>query len=450
MFKDKTKPIGLFENPFKNLKGHTRIELTNVRTGEKKVIEHDNNFQPGVLANYLRGLGAFNNSPFDNDTWAGYAEWRNLVGGIMLFTDSIDDSQDEVEYMPDGNVMIANASYGVTNSGVPSELGSWNEVESVISNDSMTLVFDWNTSQGNGTISAVCLTSELGGFIGYGNASGDSASSKKSIYQNQNSRSPQGLVYNNKRYRVTDDGIAVSKICVTQGSVFDGIERTISHTWGENGDNYVYDGAAGKILDANISARNSWSSGSTFTFDVFDATTETFSDVTITNTSGKTLGFRGMSLADGVVYLAEYVDGYSNKNPLHGFKLSDGSYIGASVITGNVNSPFMGKITDDLLMCGEYSSAIYIQTDSSDSTSWKPTNGTMNFAQSTGLQSFCYSSDVDALIWNNGGYSSGSGLTRMWKNPLYLATVNNLESAITKDSTQTMKVIYTLSENNNG
>ena len=449
MIKDKARKIDLKINPFKNLKGHTRIELTDVRTGEKKVIEHDNNFQPGVLANYLRGLGAFNNSPFDNDTWAGYAEWRNLVGGIMLFTDSIDDSQDEVEYMPDGNVMIANASYGVTNSGVPSELGSWNEAESVIANDSVTLVFDWNTSQGNGTISAVCLTSELGGYIGYGNASGDSASNKKSIYQNQNSRSPQGLVFNNKRYRVTDDGIAVSKICVTQGSVFDGIEKTISHSWGDYRE-IVYDGAAGKIVIADFFIRNSWGTGATLTLDVFDATTETFSNVTITNTSGKALGLRGMSCANGVFYCAEYVDGYSNKNPLHGFKLSDGSYIGASVTSGTVSSPFMGKITDEILMCGEYSGGIYIQTDSTDPTSWKPTNGKMDFASSTGHQSFCHSSDVDALIWNNGNYGSSSGLTRMWKNPLYLATVNNLESAITKDSTQTMKVIYTLSENNNG
>ena len=33
-----------------------------------------------------------------------------------------------------------------------------------------------------------------------------------------------------------------------------------------------------------------------------------------------------------------------------------------------------------------------------------------------------------------------------FKSPLYLGTINNLDNAVTKDSTQTMKVIYTLTE----
>ena len=55
--------------------------------------------------------------------------------------------------------------------------------------------------------------------------------------------------------------------------------------------------------------------------------------------------------------------------------------------------------------------------------------------------------DYDALIYCGGNPTTtgtdGAGRS-MTKNPCYLATVNNLETAITKDSTQTMKVIYTL------
>ena len=51
-----------------------------------------------------------------------------------------------------------------------------------------------------------------------------------------------------------------------------------------------------------------------------------------------------------------------------------------------------------------------------------------------------YNDQVDALCTDltQGG--------ELFKNPLYLATVNNLDNPVVKDSTQTMKVIYTLTE----
>lgn len=445
MFKDKTKKFGLLDNPFKKLHGHTKIELTDVVTGEKKVIEHDNNFQAGVLASYMRSLGAFNNNPYDNDTWNSQAKWRNLVGGILLFRDAIDDSDGEVEYMPDGNQMTANGAYGVVNSGQPVEMGSWNEVESVVGSDSIVMVYDWDTSHGNGTIGCICLSSETGGYIGYGNPSGVAASTRN-FFSNQNSRSVVGFIHHNSRYEIHDGGIRKTKLCVTEGSVFDGIQVNIEHAW--TGNQWVADSISGKAVCFTSNWGSSAAPGGSFTLDIFDCETETFETKTIINSSGAIIGFRNASCADGIVYFAQYVDGTSNSNPLYGFSLTDGSFIGASVLSGSISSAFRGKITDDLLMCGDDNNVTRIKTDSQDNTSWKVTNGKLQ-GQMTRINYFsaCYDPVFNAIIINGDGkVSSSSGGCQAFKNPLYLATVNNLSSPVTKNNTQTMKVTYTLTE----
>lgn len=445
MFKDKTKKFGLLDNPFKKIHGHTKIELTDIRDGSKKIIEHDNAFQPGVLASYMRSLGAFNNNPYDNDTWNSNAKWRNLVGGILLFRDAIDNSEDEVEFMPDGNQMTANGAYGVTNTGTPVELGSWNSIESVIGADSIVMVYDWDTSHGNGEIGCICLTSETGGYIGYGNPSGVAASARN-FFLNQNSRSLVGFIYHNNRYEIHDGGIRKTKLCVTEGSVFDGIQVNIEHAW--TGNTWMADSIAGKAVCFTSNWGTNVAPGGSFTLDIFDCETETFETKTIINSSGATLGFRNASCADGIAYFAQYVDGYSNSNPLYGFSLTDGSFVGASVLSGSINSAYMGKITDELLMCGDNNNVTRIKTDSQDNTSWKVTNGILQ-GQSTGMSflSICYDPVLKAIIRNGDGEGSPSNdRCQAFKNPLYLATVNNLSTPVTKNNTQTMKVTYTLTE----
>lgn len=445
MFKDKTKNFNLPMNPLANVKGHTKIELTDIHTGKKQVIEHDNAFQPGVLANYMRSLGAFNNNPYDNDTWNGQAIWRNLVGGILLFRDAIDNLNGEVEYMPDGNQMTANGAYGVVNSGQPVELGSWNSIESVIGADSIVMVYDWDTSHGNGTIGCICLSSETGGYIGYGNPSGVAASTRN-FFSNQNSRSVVGFIHHNSRYEIHDGGIRKTKLCVTEGSVFDGIQKNIEHAW--TGNAWVADSIGGKAVCFTSNWGTKVEPGGSFTLDIFDCATEMFETKTIINSSGATIGFRHASCADGIVYFARYVDAYSNSNPLYGFSLTDGSFVGASVLSGGINSAYMGKLTDDLLMCGDYDNITRIKTDSQDNTSWKVTNGIIRgYATSTNFYSVCYDPVLKAIIRNGNGKSDSSiDRCHAFKNPLYLATVNNLDTPVTKNNTQTMKVTYTLTE----
>ena len=67
-----------------------------------------------------------------------------------------------------------------------------------------------------------------------------------------------------------------------------------------------------------------------------------------------------------------------------------------------------------------------------------PTNGSMSGTRNT----VDYNESLDCLVY----HVADSFDVNFFKNPLYLATVNNLSTAVVKDATQTMKVIYTLSQ----
>lgn len=155
------------------LKGTTKIELTNVKTGEKEVIEKDN-----LVTNVLNDLVTRN--PFlqnMEDTEVSYMNINdsfpicpNLVGGILLYEDAIEENADNY-YAASTNNLVGYSSNTV-NSGTDERRGSLNQTESGVleTNDGYRFVFDFTTSQANGTISSVGLTSKWGGVEGYGSA----------------------------------------------------------------------------------------------------------------------------------------------------------------------------------------------------------------------------------------------------------------------------------------
>lgn len=145
------------------MKGHTKIELKDVNTGEVKVVEEDNMVTSALkrllFVNPLLANPVANN----NSTIIG-----NLIGGILLFEDSIDEKINTC-CVPAGNKMTARGVYGLSYSGVVTECGSFNVNESGFQEDgSVRLVYDFNSSQGNGQISCVSLTSKSGGKMGIG------------------------------------------------------------------------------------------------------------------------------------------------------------------------------------------------------------------------------------------------------------------------------------------
>lgn len=136
-------------------KGHTKIELTDVNTGKKEVREDDNMFTQAIFnslnntwTQMLGGLGAING-------WHLPLESK-MLGGIALFGDNIAEDEN-ITYFPKGNPVIGYAGT-IASDGLDNMWGSRNLLESEEYNTdtkSVKYVWDFSTSQGNGTIKAV-------------------------------------------------------------------------------------------------------------------------------------------------------------------------------------------------------------------------------------------------------------------------------------------------------
>lgn len=151
-------------------KGSTEIILTDTKTKKVKKVKSENVFKADNIAKFCNPFGGkygnmveyLNESRNDDN-------WKTLVGGLLLFDKEVPTNS----YMaPSGIKMTGNGSYDVANPTNVDEMGSWNGSESSKVGDTLTLVWDFTTAQAIGAISSVCLTSDLGGYIGYGNQSG--------------------------------------------------------------------------------------------------------------------------------------------------------------------------------------------------------------------------------------------------------------------------------------
>lgn len=157
------------------LKGKTTFELTDVNTGEVEVIE-DSNMITNGLQDFLATYGYFGCDVLSNDKMGASSLWVNALGGLFLFDSRLEENVKNT-FMPAGVKMVGNGSKDMSNSGVVTELGSYNTSESGLQSDgSVKFVYDFSTQQANGTIACACLTSKIGGYIGMGN------SNKKRIF----------------------------------------------------------------------------------------------------------------------------------------------------------------------------------------------------------------------------------------------------------------------------
>lgn len=155
------------------LKGTTKIELTNVKTGRKETYQSEN-FVTEFASEYFKECGALNTNPIGSIQNARPLD--DLFGGIMLFDKKIDQNTDDTGnhpsplYCPAGTKMIANGSVDFTSNSNATELGQYDDTESGTPNEQQRVyVYNWDTDEGNGKINSVCLTSRAGGYIGAGN-----------------------------------------------------------------------------------------------------------------------------------------------------------------------------------------------------------------------------------------------------------------------------------------
>lgn len=437
--------------------GETRIVLRNPISGNiLKDVTSENTFQNNVIANSMRCLGR-NGKRFRTDTDMGEDLWKFTVGGLFLFRDAI---QAPASFMPKTNAMIGNGSWNLVNNDVPNELGSYNTSESSATASAIRQVYDFSTQQANGQIGCVALTSRVGGLIGYGNNSKQVVATSKRMYWDTytdgytlDSTGWMNVYYNNILYQFALSSgpytlhFRKKYTYVTQGSIKAGMfsaEKTYDMTSATQGiDVYglrrAWLGNNGKILLAlSYSASYNVPSNGDVYYWEFDIANETIEKKTVKNTSSVTLNFDGMGIGNGI-YTGAGGSGVNTK--VYVFDLETSAHIDTLEDTdygagfnAPTCSPFMGysMFRKDTASDG---SVMFLYDK--DTRKLLPTNLSLVFYNE--IQTTC---GDDSLIQ---GYGYGNA-TAVLNNPLYLATINNLQSPVTKTAAQTMKVTYTLTE----
>ena len=162
------------------MKGHTIIELTNTKTGEKRTYEDDN-----MVTNFLEQF-CIPTGPLNYNLYAmlaSYASQKSISSksdaalnieqphcftkGLLLFENEIDEDADNI-WPRKGNKMIGQAG-DFSYSGSNTRAGSYNSIESGPVENGYRYVWDFATSQAIGQISCACLTTPWGGILGTGN-----------------------------------------------------------------------------------------------------------------------------------------------------------------------------------------------------------------------------------------------------------------------------------------
>lgn len=160
------------------LKGTMVLELTDETTGEVESVTEENMVTEAV--NNILGMnpmGVF----YSEERLADVMSWNgvmlpicpNMVGGILLFPKALEEDAAHI-YEGSGNLPVAYASNNV-NTTANTARGSMNQTESKALENGYKFVWEFTPSQGNGTIAAVALTSAQGGQNGYGSLVGDAS-----------------------------------------------------------------------------------------------------------------------------------------------------------------------------------------------------------------------------------------------------------------------------------
>jgi hypothetical protein len=160
------------------LKGRMVMELTDVNTQEVETITEENmvtNAVNDILGTNPMGAFYLEEEYSTGLVWTGnmLPICPNMIGGILMFSKPLEERVGNI--FPDsGNLPVAYASNDV-NATSNLARGSLNLTESKVLDNGYKFVWEFTPSQGNGTIAAVALTSKFGGQNGFGSLVGDAS-----------------------------------------------------------------------------------------------------------------------------------------------------------------------------------------------------------------------------------------------------------------------------------
>lgn len=140
------------------LKGHLSIELKNEKTGEIKKVEQDN-MVTNAIASVL-GLAA-NCSAYNSNEMNHILPLATRgLGGLFMFDGTLEEKEDNIHFPMDVHLTGSGGRVANTASKIT---GSLNTAESGKTDTGYTSVWDFSTSQANGTIASLALTNYKAG-----------------------------------------------------------------------------------------------------------------------------------------------------------------------------------------------------------------------------------------------------------------------------------------------
>jgi hypothetical protein len=376
---------------------------------------------------------------------------NTLLGGILLFDTALTESAGNTR-LTDGVKMTANACHGVTHTGDPTELGSYDANESGWQNAAHTVyrhVFTWTTSQGNGRIACACLTSKPHGYVGEGNSTSKTQVTDNKLhmftysneeYLNNNTKMVL-MIKDNYIYFIaldtTDDTITISKTHIADTECDMRDIKTIS----------------GAVEEEVVTIQNPTS---TALQGLHKVSCRVLSDSVVISFYARNR-FLVLTFPSNMGSLTSYVEVTAQATSLtFGDKVS---FLNADatklIVSDNTNKIYtvdlsnlanVTEIVQDGVTVGSsliYSSGKrhYLYNSVYDETLNKVYPINQNVGDYAYTSQDLYKTDKTAYGRLTASTSVQAAAGR--RND-YLATINNLSSVVTKDSTQTMKVIYTL------
>lgn len=427
--------------------GRTEIILKS-KYGLVERHKSDNTFQGDIISEGLRNLGYGKASLYNNldSAIVANAPFAEIVGGLFLFKNAIPSGS---QFMDAGNEMIGNGAFGILNTGEPYELGSFNVGDSLLDDPTkIILTWDFTTSQANGDISSVCLTSRTGGYIGYGNKNEKQMGNVWSLARNSGGGNicPQfhddawnNIICNGALYSFslsgTDLTVKKMRIPLKNASVFDCIvdEKVIDVTnkgVAHFSNSLRLSASNGKIY---MAVGNTEISGTVYLWE-YDTASEELSEILI-SISHRT---RNPIVAQGKLFLLDSEGGIKVYN-------LDGTLY--DTISGEwgtgYNNQYFGDFGNHVLLQWNRSSGDKAWIYDVAAKTIKLTNA--NIELSNYQNQPCRQDETSKAICFP-TYNHGFSGAFAFNNPLYLATINNLQRTVTKDATMVMKVIYTLEE----
>lgn len=142
------------------IKGHAKIELFNAETGDREKVYEGDNLVTNATKYLLAYMTKINRQP-SNEV---FPIATNALGGIMLFDKELPEDPDNIDFPSDAK--LVGYSDRSTNTS-DTKRGSFNATESGPTDDGYVAVWDFGTSQANGNILSVCLTSNYAGANPY-------------------------------------------------------------------------------------------------------------------------------------------------------------------------------------------------------------------------------------------------------------------------------------------